>query len=292
LFVKITGQSGGVEANQVFLERLRTGNDSPIGCDGETGAIEHQAVIAADLVHHGDGNLVVLRNRRKHLLTEFAFADMERGRGDVQQDLATGAEQVFDRIDAVKAAVPEILVIPGIFTDRKGQFRVVKWEEFLVFRRGKVSALIENVVRWKQSLRLREKNFSVLKKRGRIHDTLARRSFGGTRVADNDGDAMRFFGDLLYCSLIALQEGGVFDKVSRRVAADAEFRKEDKFGASLPRTAGEFHNLGNVARKVADRSIDLPQSNLHLSSVKAYSRMRQLGIRLRAGKSDSRSVRY
>ena len=53
----------------------------------------------------------------EHVASKFALAKGERRRRDIQQDLAACADQVFYRIDAVQAAVPEVLVVPGVFAD-------------------------------------------------------------------------------------------------------------------------------------------------------------------------------
>ena len=110
-------QGLGIEADHVLFERLGLRDDLAVGAEREAGAVEDQAVVAANLVHHGDRHAVMLRDRRQHVLPKFALAQIEGRRRDVQQNLPAGSNQVLHRIDAIQAAVPEVLVIPSVLAN-------------------------------------------------------------------------------------------------------------------------------------------------------------------------------
>ena len=49
----------GVEADHVLCKRVGLREEFAVGPEGKAGAVKYEAVVAANLVHHGDGNAVV-----------------------------------------------------------------------------------------------------------------------------------------------------------------------------------------------------------------------------------------
>jgi len=102
--------------------------------------------------YHGDRYLVVPGDRGKHVVPELAFPQVERRSGDVQQNLPSRPDEIFDRVDAIQPAVPEVLVVPGVFADGEGAGSAIETEQFLLVGGCKVPLLVEYVIGGQQSL--------------------------------------------------------------------------------------------------------------------------------------------
>ena len=115
--MNIPGKRLRIEADHVFFERLGLRDDLPVGTEREARSVEHQAIVATNLVHHGNRNAIMPGDSRQHVLAKFALAQVERRSRDVQQNLPARPDEVLHRIDAVEATVPEVLVVPGVLAD-------------------------------------------------------------------------------------------------------------------------------------------------------------------------------
>ena len=115
--MNVSGESAGVKADHVFCEGGGLRQHFPVRTKGKAGSVKHEAVVAADLVHHGYGHTVVSSNGGEHVTTKFSLAKSEGRSRNIQQDLAACSDEISDRIDAVEAAIPEILVVPGVFAN-------------------------------------------------------------------------------------------------------------------------------------------------------------------------------
>jgi hypothetical protein len=125
---------------------MRLGDNLPVGPQGKAGSVEDQAVIASHLVDHDDRCLVPLRDRGQHAVAQLPFPPVIRGGGDIEDDRAAGAHQLFDRVDGIEASRPEQLIVPRIFANGEGQPLVVQTVQALVFGRGKISLFVEDVI--------------------------------------------------------------------------------------------------------------------------------------------------
>ena len=72
------------------------------------------------------------------------------------------AHQLFDRIDGVQAALPEVLVVPGVLADGDGQPQAVQLDHLLRPRRGEVALLVEDIVEGQQPLVLFEQQAAAI----------------------------------------------------------------------------------------------------------------------------------
>ena len=243
----------GVEIDQVFLERLRLRDHLSVGRNHQARSVEDQAVVAPDLVHHRDRNFLILCDGRQHVAAQFALAQPKRRRGNVEHEVSAGADQFFDRIDAIQPPVPEALVVPGILTDGQSHLLAAKAEQLLALGGSEVAHLVEDVIGGQQHLRLDELDAPFAQQGGGVHRFFARVRFGrGYRAADH-GNALRFCGDPLDGRATARHKRGPLDQIARRVAADGEFRKQNQASASTPRLQRKLDDLGSVAERSPPR---------------------------------------
>ena len=104
---------------------------SPLGIEGQRGAVEDEAVVAADLVAHEDGNAVAPGDGGQHLAAHFALGMPERRGREVDVEGGILAHQLFHRIDGVETARPEVLVVPGVLADGDGEANAIQLNHML-----------------------------------------------------------------------------------------------------------------------------------------------------------------
>jgi hypothetical protein len=80
---------------------------------------------------------------------------------------------------------------------------------------------------------------------------------------DANGQGNRPVGEFLDGFLGAAHEAGLLDQIAGRIAGDGEFREDDQVCAGSRGFPGEIGHAGDVAAKVADGRIDLPQRDFH-----------------------------
>src|SRR5207244_1519750 len=114
--------------------------------------IEHQTVIAANLVDHDDWNLVLSGDAGEHAAAKLTFPDPEWRRRDVEQEIAPGADQNFDWVKSIKLLGPELLIIPRVFADRQGHAIAAEGKQFLALGGREVTHLVEDVIGRKEHL--------------------------------------------------------------------------------------------------------------------------------------------
>src|SRR5207245_10666416 len=115
--------------------------------DHQSGTIENPTVIAAHLNYLHVWYLLIARNCGQHLAAEFTFAPPERGGGNVQHKMPARAVQCFYRIEAVKALVPKMFVVPRVLTNGESHPFAAEIEQLLAAGRSKVAHFIQYVVR-------------------------------------------------------------------------------------------------------------------------------------------------
>ena len=88
-------------------------------------------------------------------------------------------------------------------------------------------------------------------------------------VAGDDGDRQvaRGFRQLLERRFRVLDEAALFHQVARRIAGDARVPGKRSVRAARRRLARKTDHQRHIARKVADRGIDLPEGDPHEPSV-------------------------
>ncbi len=164
----------GIDQHQVLLERGCLGNQLAVRIQGQRGAVEEQAVVAAHLVGHQHGYAVPPRNCRQHLAAHGALAVPVRRRRQIDVHRRMLAHQLFHGIDRIEPPRPEVLVVPGVLADGNRQPHAVQFHHLLRSRRSKVTLLVEDVVERQQALMLLQQQAAAIQQNGGIHGRLAR----------------------------------------------------------------------------------------------------------------------
>ncbi len=172
-----------IDHNQILFERGSLRNQLAVRVEGQRGAVEDQAVVAAHLVAHQHRNSVAPGNRRQHLAAHGPLAVPERRRREVDMHGRVLAHQLFHRIDFVEPPLPEVLVVPGVFADGDRQPHAVQLDHLLPLCRREVTLLVEDVVERQQPLVLLEHEVALVQQNSRIHGRLARATLSRQRHA-------------------------------------------------------------------------------------------------------------
>ena len=98
--------------------------------------VEDELVLAADAVAERDEAGVVARARDEHLLALAVAADVERRRGDVDEQLGAGEREV----GRGRAGLPHV------FADRQPDERLAVFQQDQVTARREVPVLVEDAV--------------------------------------------------------------------------------------------------------------------------------------------------
>src|SRR6185312_11162035 len=171
--------------------------------------------------------------------------------------------------------MPEVLVIPCIFTNGKREFLAPERQQLLRFSGIEVSHFVKNVVGWQQHLGLHKLHHALAKHGGGIHHRFAGFHLGRRYKAANNGDLRNGLRNLIYHLLVASHKSGFFQKVTRRIAADSQLGKEDHFRALRKGLARRLYDLFGITGEITNGWVDLPESNLHTSSLNRRPILRQ-----------------
>src|ERR1041385_798517 len=79
--------------------------------------------------------------------------------------------------------------------------------------------------------------------------------------------------DVLDGFAIVFHERTALDQITRRISADRKLWKQNEARASCLGPLGEINNLGGVAGEISARGINLPQRDLHPSSLRQNQRV-------------------
>src|SRR4051812_21861138 len=184
-------------------------------------------------------------------------------------------QEFIDRIYGVQAAMPEVLVVPGVFTNSEREFLSSKRKQLLRLGRIEITHFVKNIVCGQQHFGLHKLHCALPQYGGGIHHRLAGFYFGQRNEAADDGDLRNGLRNLIHDPLVALYKGGFFQQVTRRIAADSEFRKENHLRALRKGLARRLYDLFGITGEITDCWVDLPESNLHTSSVNRRLILRQ-----------------
>src|SRR6185437_7827298 len=240
----------------------RESGHATVDVEGDARTVEDKTIVSADLIHVNDGEFMVAGESLEHVDALAAFVQIVGRRGNIKQDASSLPDEFGDRIAIVHALRPEIFVVPTIFANGDSQLLAVKSEIRLRARGLKITRLVENIVGGKKHFLLLEGDVTVGEKRGAIRGEFSGRFLRFADVADDCGHG-HAGGEALKLFEIALDEGGTFDEILRRIAAQAEFGKNDEVGGAGFRFAGHLQHAGGISREIADGWIELGQSYLH-----------------------------
>ena len=267
MFVATAG--GGIHNHQIFAERCGRSDDVAILVHGEAGAIEHHLIVTADLIDHDRRHAMAAHDGAEHFAAQFALAKVE-GRGvDADEQAAALLHEFVDGVARVEAVGPEEFVVPGILTDGEGQVFGAERPCGLGMTGDEVAAIVKDVVSGEQEFGLAQQNAAALEDGGGVGGAFAGGFLGAADVAgdDGEGEIPGFVGKLLEGAFGLLGEAAFFDEVARGVAGEGELGEDGEFGAAFGCGAREADHEGEIAREIANRSVDLPEGDAHESSV-------------------------
>ncbi|HEX3990417.1 MAG TPA: hypothetical protein VHX39_04510 [Acetobacteraceae bacterium] len=256
----------GIDNHQVFDERRCRGDNVSLGIHGETGSIENDLIVTTHLIDHDRRHFMAAHDSAKHFRAQFPLAQME-GRGVyTDEHIRPGLHQLIDGVAPIKPVRPELLVVPGVFTDGERDVISAHFPDQLRIGGDEISHFIEHVISGKEDLGLPHRDLAAPNDRRRVGCL-----FPGlfARSTDIPGDERqrqirRRGRELVDRRFRPLNETWLFDQVARRVAGYGQLGKDNQFGISRRRVTGETDHEPDIAGKVADGRIYLPESDPHL----------------------------
>ena len=264
-----TGGCGALDHHDVFREGSSLSDERAVGSDAERGAIEDEAVVAADLVADEDRQMMAFGDGREHALAGEDLAVPEGRRGDIEQQRRLLLHQVFDGVDGVETLRPEVLIVPGVLADRYGEAFSFEVDDLLAGGWGEIALLIEYVVKGQQHLMLLEENLALVHEDCRIYGGFAGVWRRGQSHADEDGGGQvgRSLTQFLKDRLAAGEEARLFNEVGGPVAAEGELGEDGETGAGARGSLAGAHDFSDIAGEVSDGGVDLSQCDLHFFSL-------------------------
>src|SRR5579863_879671 len=167
---------------------MSAGDEIAVRVEGQAGAVENEAVIAANLIDVDDGDFVMAREGAQHVSAEIAFVEIV-GRGrNIDKDSSSLPDQFGDGIALVEALRPKLFVVPTILANGDAELLAGVFEIGLRARGLEIAGLIENVVSGEKHFALAEGDFAVAKKRGAIGGGFAGLDLRFANVADDGGN--------------------------------------------------------------------------------------------------------
>ena len=192
------------------------------------------------------------------------------GRGrQVDVDGGVLAHQLFQRIEGVEAARPEILIVPRILADGDGEPQTIELDDLLPARGQKVALFVEYVVEGQQALVLFEQDLASVEEDGGVDGRLAGIGRRGQRDAcdHSGGQLLRGCGKFVDGSAAAREKTWFFEEVGGGIAADGQLGKNHKAGALTGGAPGNSDDFFKIAGEIPDRGVDLGQRDIHISSL-------------------------
>jgi hypothetical protein len=149
------------------------------------------------------------------------------------------AHQLFHGIDGIEAALPEVLVVPGILTDGDGEAHTVEFDHPLRFGRQEVALLVKDVVEGQKPLVLFDGQLALVEEDGGVEGWLPAISAGRQRHAGQNGRGKiaRGRGEFVDGRAATGQEAGLLEEIGGRVTADGKLGKDGEARATIRRAA-------------------------------------------------------
>ena len=185
--------------------------------------------------------------------------------GDVDEDAGALGDQFGDGIAGVHGRGPEGFVVPDVFANGDAELLAVEAVDVLLVAGLEVAGFVEDVVGGEKHFGLLEDDAAIVDEGGFIGNGLPCLWWSwidAAGVAD-DGGERHLRGDAFEGVVITLDEGGAFEQVEGKIAADAEFGKDDEVGAKAVGLRGESEDARGIAFEIADGGIELSEGYFH-----------------------------
>ena len=263
---------GDVDDDEVLAHRGAAGEQLAAGVEDERVAVEDELVLAADLVHVRDRDVVVGGARGQHALALAGLAGVE-GRGvDVDDDRGAGERGVAGGAVGV----------PDVLADGGGDRDAADDEARRPRARLEVALLVEDAVVWEALLAVAGDDAPAVDEGGAVVEHAVE-----LEAADDErGQPLRVARERLEGGDGLVDERRAQQQVLGRVAADRELGEGDEVGVALGGAARGVEDQRAVAREVADGAVDLgerdPQSSHRPPLSRSSSPVLALGARPRS----------
>ena len=192
-----------------------------------------------------------------------ALVDRVGRRGNIDDQLGALGDQLSDGIALIQRLGPEFLVVPDIFADGDAQFLAAESEIRSAMWRAENIATRRKRRRWAAAFcagRIRCVRLRGTRRHWRrIFPSIRVR---GRRIRRWRESATSSRGSASSLSFRSRNSGRSI-RSRGKIAAQTKFGKYDQVGAALCGARGEFQNFCGVAGEVADRGIDLRESDFH-----------------------------
>ncbi len=254
-----------IDHDDVFLERLRMGDDVARRIHRERVAVEDELIVAADLVDADDGAVVGLGLLLHELLAERILADGPGRGGHVEDEVELLLGHFGEGILGVLAGAAH-LVGPDVLADGEGDLGAADLEGRGARGGLEIAGLVEDVVSGEQGLERDVGDLAAFEEGRRIIERL---SFGGEVLfheADQRGDVLDLGRQLAEGGDVLIDERGTVEEVARRVAREAQLGEDDERGAELLGAADVLQDLVDVALDIPDGGVDLCGGDFHRGS--------------------------
>src|ERR1039458_6223867 len=106
-----------VHHHQILFEPFGAGEQAAGAIESATAAIEEKVVVPAHLVYRYHRQAVPPRHVAEHVLAEELLAHPERRGREIEDGLRARGHQRFDGVPLIAAALPEIAIVPNVFTN-------------------------------------------------------------------------------------------------------------------------------------------------------------------------------
>ena len=239
-----------VHHEQMLLEPRRPRDDLACVVEDDRVPVEDELVLSADEVAEREERARVARAGHEHLLALLRLADVERGRGQVHEELRSRQSEV----GCGGSRLPDVLA------DRRADERVAEAQHQEVAALGEVAMLVEDAVVREELLPVDAADLPVRAHRARVRQVAVE-----PRRPDEGHEAAGGGRRLLERLASGVQEPGAEQQVLGRVPGDRELGEEDEVGAGPPRVAERVHDLVPVAVEVADDDVQLRERQPHVA---------------------------
>ena len=95
--------------------------EPPLSIERHAGTVKDQAVVPTHMIDVNHRYVALHGNRFQHVMAQLHFFTVERRRSNIQHHVSAGVDGFFHRIAGVELLFPEILIVPGVLTDRHTQ---------------------------------------------------------------------------------------------------------------------------------------------------------------------------
>ena len=262
--------SGGVHVadEKVLLEVAPAHHQVALAVEPERVPVEHQLVVAPDLVHVEQGSPVLRRFLSNHVAADRGLADREGTRRDIEQDRGAAVGELAHRVAGIEALRPEVAIVPDLLAHGQPEAHAFEVEWLDAAAGLEVAVLVEDVVGRQQRLVVTPGDAAPVTERRGVEERVA--VAGGVRGHAADHEPEPVVGqrrDAREQVEIRADEALVVEQVARRVAGGRELGEHDEVRTGA---TGAVHGLAHLVVGLlegSDREVQLRQRESHVAIV-------------------------